>query len=112
VEVSVAVVDDATIQALNAQYRGQDRPTDVLSFSQDADIRVPGRPRLLGDVVISLHTATRQAGTERSVDDEVCQLAIHGVLHLLGYDDEVTEAYEEMVAKGAAIWSRVIADRG
>jgi probable rRNA maturation factor len=128
VEVSVALVDDAAMQTLNKQYRGLDTPTDVLSFAQEVGqtflsdqqeegqtgmsvlpstwLTPPGQPRLLGDVVISLDTAARQAAGARSLDDEVCQLAIHGVLHLLGYDDEVPEAYQTMVAKAAAVWSR------
>ncbi len=98
------------MQELNSQYRGKDNATDVLSFPQE---RIPGvrggrGPRLLGDVVISLDTAARQAEKAgHSLDNEVDQLAIHGVLHLLGYDDATTEGYAEMVRKGAAIWERI-----
>lgn len=109
VEVSIALVDDVAIQQLNAQYRKQDKPTDVLSFAQD-EPAMPGMPRLLGDVVISVDTAARQAAVAgQRLQDEVCQLAIHGILHLLGYDDVTTEGYEEMVRKGAEIWQRVAA---
>ncbi len=98
-EVSVALTDDETIRALNRDYRHQDRPTDVLSFSQRD--RVPGTPslpppsgqaELLGDVVISVETASRQAA-ERGADpgDELALLVVHGILHLLGYDDETDE---------------------
>jgi probable rRNA maturation factor len=101
-------VDDATIQRLNAEYRGKDAPTDVLSFTQDAEITAPGAPRLLGDVVVSLDTAAKQAEAGgRSLDDETTQLVIHGVLHLLGYDDVTVEGYAEMVRKGEEIWRRV-----
>ena len=92
--------DDAFIQQLNAQYRGLDRPTDVLSFGQeDGEDEGPG-PRVLGDIVISLPTARRQA--ERAgwpVGNEVTLLAIHGLLHLLGHDDETDEGAREMQAK-------------
>lgn len=72
------------------------------------DVVLPGMTRLLGDVVISLDTAQRQAeAAGRTLDDEVAQLAIHGVLHLLGYDDATHEAYEEMVRLGERIWRDV-----
>lgn len=105
VEVSLVLVDDAAMRALNARYRGIDRSTDVLSFTQEGDFAVPGAPRLLGDIVISVPTAGKQAvAAGHSLDDEVSQLAIHGALHLLGYDDANHEGYEEMVRKGADIW--------
>lgn len=110
VEVSIALVDDSTMQGLNAQYRGKDRPTDVLSFAQAEGMPMPGTLRLLGDVVISVDTARRQAETEgRTLDAEVSQLAIHGVLHLLGYDDVTDEGYTEMVTRGRTVWERVVA---
>jgi len=107
VEVSILLVDDAAIQALNARYRGKDEATDVLSFTQEDAFVIPGEPRILGDVVVSIDTATRQAAAGgRSLEDEVAQLIIHGVLHLLGYDDVTTKGYAEMVEKGARIWER------
>ncbi|MHB9129898.1 MAG: rRNA maturation RNase YbeY [Armatimonadota bacterium] len=111
VEVSIALVDDATIQRLNAEYRGKDAPTDVLSFTQEAEVTVPGAPKLLGDVVVSLDTAAKQAATGgRSLDDEAAQLVIHSVLHLLGYDDVTVEGYAEMVRKGEEVWQRIQTD--
>jgi probable rRNA maturation factor len=108
VEISIAMVDDEAIRQLNAQYRKKDQPTDVLSFPMEQDVRIPGMPRLLGDVVISMNTAARQAKAGgRSLDEELCHLVIHGVLHLLGYDDATAEGYTEMVEKGAAIWGRI-----
>ena len=110
VEISIALIDDAAMQELNARYRGKNIPTDVLSFSQESTIQLPGVPRLLGDIVVSLDTAARQAEhAGHPLDDEVAQLVIHGVLHLLGYDDVTPEGYAEMVAKGAEIWQRVYA---
>lgn len=96
------------MRALNAQYRGKDAPTDVLSFTQETAAPLPGAPRLLGDVVVSVDTAARQAAAGgRTLDDETAQLVIHGVLHLLGYDDATTEGFSTMVRKGTAIWERV-----
>jgi probable rRNA maturation factor len=88
-ELSVALVDDATIRELNARYRDKPRPTDVLSFSLLDGDHTERRGDLLGDVVIGLETAERQARRgRRSLDDEVLRLLIHGVLHLLGHDHE------------------------
>ncbi len=91
VEVSLTLTHDARVQELNRDYRGLDRPTDVLSFSLleglDLPPSTPGEPVLLGDVVISLDTAQRQAAEEgRSLASEVAWLVSHGVLHLLGFD--------------------------
>jgi len=84
-EISVVFCDDPFIQALNAEYRGRNKPTDVLSFAQDD-------PQTLGDIVISVPTAARQADAAGwPLESEIALLGIHGLLHLLGYDDE-TEA--------------------
>ena len=90
VEVSVALVDDRTIARLNRQYRGKEGPTDVLSFPLADSLDEPqpeGGPVLLGEVVISVARALEQA--ERyghSPQRELAYLAVHGCLHLLGYD--------------------------
>jgi probable rRNA maturation factor len=82
-ELSVLLCDDAFIQPLNAQWRGQDVPTDVLSFPQGEG---PG-PDLLGDVVISVESAERQAlEQEHTLQVELEVLLVHGLCHLLGYD--------------------------
>lgn len=89
-ELSVLLCDDACIHALNAQFRGLDAPTDVLAFAMEEGAPVPVAPgavEVLGDVVISLDTAGRQAAKAgRTIADEVIFLLAHGVLHLLGYD--------------------------
>lgn len=91
-ELSIALVGDEEMRRLNARYRDKDRPTDVLSFALDA-APVPGEARLLGDVVISLDTAARQAVARGvSTADEVRVLLTHGVLHLLGFDHERSAA--------------------
>ena len=88
-ELSIALVDDAEIAALNGRFRGRPRPTDVLSFSLVEGDHAERRGELLGDVVIALGVASRQARRRRvALDDEVARLLIHGVLHLLGHDHE------------------------
>ncbi len=95
-ELSILLTDDAFIQTLNAAHRGKDRPTDVLAFPQNEDEGMPTvlDHGLLGDVVISLDTAERQArGRKHSLVDEVAFLLAHGILHLVGYDHQ-TDAEE------------------
>ncbi len=101
-ELSVLLTDDRTIHALNLQHRDKDKPTDVLSFPLDegggADGAVSGT-RVLGDVVISLDTAARQArGRKRELLPEVRFLLAHGLLHLLGYDHADPAEKREMTA--------------
>jgi probable rRNA maturation factor len=85
-ELSVLLVDDATIEVLNHAHRGKERPTDVLAFPVD-ERPVEDGPRILGDVVISLETALRQARSRgRPLLAEVRFLLAHGLLHLIGYD--------------------------
>lgn len=92
-ELSIGLVDDAEIHRLNCRYRGKDKPTDVLAFAMREGPRAPGDGAVLGDVVISLDTAARQARrTRRAVAEEVRTLLIHGMLHLLGYDHERSAA--------------------
>ncbi|MCX8073708.1 MAG: rRNA maturation RNase YbeY [Candidatus Binatia bacterium] len=92
-EVCVQLVDDATIHALNRRYRGKDRPTDVLAFAAREGPRVPGDEQWLGDIVISVETAERQAREHgHSLLREVHCLTVHGLLHLLGYDHERSAA--------------------
>lgn len=89
--LSLVLCDDATIQGMNKEHRGKDEPTDVLSFEiqDDYDGKIALPVKLLGDLVISIDTAARQA-EERQHDllDELRVLLVHGVLHLCGYDHE------------------------
>ena len=88
-ELSLALVTDREIHVLNRQYRDKDKPTDVLSFPLADELQ----PFLLGDVVISVETAARQAQRRgHSLRKELQTLLIHGVLHLLGYDHEVSRS--------------------
>jgi len=86
-ELGVEFVGDGRMRGLNRRYRHRDRSTDVLAFPMRE--AVGPATLLLGDVVISLPTAVRQAAAERwSLDQEVARLMVHGVLHLVGYDHE------------------------
>ena len=85
-ELAVVLAGDRTLRSLNARYRGKDKPTDVLSFPG------PGGEAGLGDVVISLDTAERNArALGRTLPQEVDVLALHGFLHVLGYDHETDD---------------------
>lgn len=106
VEISLVLVDDQYIQQLNKEYRGVDRPTDVLSFAQrETTGEEPACPELpednlLGDIVLSLETAVRQAREYgHSLEREAAYLVVHGCLHLLGYDHETPEEKEIMRQK-------------
>ncbi len=101
-ELSVLLTNDTEIHALNLQHRQKDKPTDVLSFPLDegggADGAVSGT-RVLGDVVISLDAAARQASArKRELLPEVRFLLAHGILHLLGYDHANPREKREMDA--------------
>lgn len=104
-EVSIVIVDDEEIQKLNRDYRGKDTPTDVLSFPlQEGDFVVSEGDNLLGDIVISLETALRQAEDYgHSLEREVGFLTAHGMLHLLGYSHETIEAEKVMNEKAEAV---------
>jgi probable rRNA maturation factor len=100
-ELSVTVVDNGEIHALNREFRGKDKPTDVLSFPLfEADEGFEVDPAIgavaLGDIVISAERAKEQADEYgHSFAREVCFLAVHSTLHLLGYDHEVSEEDEK-----------------
>lgn len=106
VELSVVLVDAKQIQEINLEYRGLDKPTDVLSFAQEeGEIEFPEIDeisfRLLGDIVIALDVAQAQAQDYmHSFEREVAFLTAHGLLHLLGYDhgdQEGDQALEQML---------------
>jgi probable rRNA maturation factor len=97
------------MRRLNARYRGIDRSTDVLAFAMREGAFADLHPHVLGDVVLSAETALRQARARRhSLAEELTRLLIHGTLHLLGYDHEVspTEA-RRMRAKERELWRLV-----
>ncbi|MXV76592.1 rRNA maturation RNase YbeY [Candidatus Poribacteria bacterium] len=122
-EVSVLLTDDADIKHLNRDYRGVDAPTDVLAFAMREGEDGNVNPNVLGDLVISLETASRQlttgdqfSATRSSLETEkqettydtleieVALLAIHGVLHLLGYDHQTQEEATVMFEKQNTIF--------
>ena len=87
VELSIALVSDAQIKRLNKLYRNRDKPTDVLSFPIGEKVE---DWLILGDIVISVDTAKRQAKElGHSLEEELKRLLVHGLVHLLGYDHEL-----------------------
>lgn len=119
-ELSLVLCDDAFIRALNRQWRGIDSATDVLSFAmgegEDSDLNT----QILGDIVISLDTAARQAAElGHGVPEEMRVLLVHGFLHLLGYDHiepddaaEMAEAEARLLAMLGAAPGGLIARAG
>lgn len=111
-EVSVLLTDDNDIRNLNRDYRKIDEPTDVLAFAMREGEDNSLNPNLLGDLVISLETAARQAATANeglsvtssSIETEVAMLTIHGALHLLGYDHQTQDEATTMFEKQKAIF--------
>ena len=96
-EVSVMLTDDSQIQKLNSDYRQTDKPTDVLAFAMREGIDGKLHSELLGDVIISLATAKRQADeNDYTLDAELARLTVHGVLHLLGYHHQTQDEEEIM----------------
>jgi probable rRNA maturation factor len=99
-EVSLVLADDAMVQTLNRQYRGQDKATNVLSFAAldgEEDAPLSDGPLLLGDVVLAFETTSREAAAEaKTLNDHLSHLLVHGVLHLLGYDHLEEAEAEEM----------------
>jgi probable rRNA maturation factor len=100
-EISILFVGDQGIRHLNRQFRGIDCSTDVLSFPQLlGDVpEISGTP-VLGDVVVSLETALSQSKKHGlSLEEELFLLLIHGILHLLGYDHEISDQEDERMRK-------------
>lgn len=99
VEVCIRVVDAAESRQLNSSFRGQDRPTNVLSFP--ADVEIPeaeeGTDRILGDIVICDPVVRREAQTQnKSVHDHYAHMVVHGMLHLYGHDHVDPDEAEAM----------------
>lgn len=104
-EISFVLTDDRRMRSLNRAYRGKDKPTNVLSFAAlDAARYGSMRPKasmpwLLGDVVLASGVVAREAKAQRKgIEDHLSHLAVHGVLHLLGYDHEQDKDAEAMEA--------------
>lgn len=103
-EIGLRLTDDSQIQELNAQYRQQNQPTDVLAFAAlevdfpQTEEMLASVPLYLGDIIVSVNTAQRQAQQqEHSLPTELAWLAAHGLLHLLGWDHPDEESLERML---------------
>jgi probable rRNA maturation factor len=110
-EISLQLADDAQIRALNAQWRGVDKPTNVLSFPAAPRAKLAAAP-LLGDIVLSFETAEREAAEEgKTLADHCVHLVVHGFLHLLGFDHEDAAEADRMEALETSILAKLgIAD--
>jgi len=112
-ELSLLLVSDRRMRALNRRYRKKDRSTDVLAFPLREGRFSRFRGALLGDVVISMPTAKRQAAVlGHSLHDEVARLLVHGVLHLLGYDHERGARDASVMARKEKTILRAIQGKG
>ncbi|RLC75569.1 MAG: rRNA maturation RNase YbeY [Chloroflexi bacterium] len=110
--LTILLTDDEEITRLNRQFRGRDVPTDVLAFwtqdDQEGFVSAPEAQDYLGDVVISYERAVIQAEEQgHPVEDELAILVIHGVLHLLGYDDEEEEDRARMWARQSELFEEL-----
>ena len=110
-ELSLVLTDDAAIAVLNRDHRGLDKPTNVLSFPQDAPESDAYGP-LLGDIVIARETVVREAEAAGiSLSDHVAHMVVHGFLHLVGYDHMNDDEADEMEGLESAVLARLgIAD--
>jgi len=110
-EVSIVLTDDAHIRALNRQWRGMDKPTNVLSFPA-AEGEAISEAAHLGDIILAYETIAREAAAEgKTLADHLCHLVIHGILHLLGRDHMTDQDADVMEAQEIAALARLgIAD--
>jgi probable rRNA maturation factor len=106
-EVGVQLADDAHIRALNGQWRGIDKPTNVLSFPAAQSDRIASAP-MLGDIVLAFETVEREAREEgKSLADHVAHLVVHGFLHLIGFDHQAAAEADRMEAMETRILARL-----
>jgi len=107
-EVSVVLADDAALRALNRQWRQIDQATNVLSFPAIMPRSSNGMPRLLGDIAVAYETTARgAAAAHKPMLHHLAHLAVHGFLHLVGYDHDSDEAADEMERLEAKILARL-----
>lgn len=108
-ELSVLFAGDETLQALNREWRGKDRPTNVLSFPATESPSPAASMPLLGDIAISIETTEREAVLEnKKFNDHFMHLVVHGFLHLFGYDHETGEEADRM----ESLEIRILAELG
>ncbi|MBS1238927.1 MAG: ybeY [Deltaproteobacteria bacterium] len=110
-EISILLVDDLQIAAMNRRFLGREGPTNVIAFPMQEGRFSGLSPNLLGDVVISVDTAHREArAAGLALDERVTQLLVHGMLHLCGYDHEHDAAEaRRMAAKSRALLAKILA---
>jgi probable rRNA maturation factor len=107
-EVAIVLTDDQSIRALNRQWRGRDEPTNVLSFPARLAERGNGGPVHVGDIVIAYETTAREAAAEgKPFLHHLSHLAVHGFLHLVGYDHESYDEAETMESLERRILARL-----
>ena len=108
-ELSIVLVDDLEIAAMNRRFLHREGPTNVIAFPMRAGRFAALRPNLRGDVVISVETADREARSAGlSIEERVTQLLVHGILHLYGYDHERDPAEaRRMSAKSRALLAKI-----
>lgn len=101
-DVSIAIIGDSEMRRLNNEYRKKDKTTDILSFADDD-------PDFLGELVISYAQLKRQAPLySRSFDEELSFILIHGLLHLVGHEDETDKGADEMDRKGTELMEKIL----
>jgi probable rRNA maturation factor len=109
IELAIAVADDETLRQLNRRHLGEDVATDVLAFPNETRgpfVSLPRIPQYLGDVIVSFSRAETQAAeADHDVQTELQLLVVHGLLHLLGYEDAAEEERDRMWALQAEILS-------
>ena len=113
-ELAIVLTDDSAIRALNRHWRGKDEPTNVLSFPTSSPLAPQhagegkNAPRLFGDIVIAYETTAREAKAEhKPLRDHLAHLAVHGFLHLVGYDHVAEEEAAAMEALEIAVLARL-----
>ncbi len=115
IELGITLADDETVQALNRDHRGQDKPTNVLSFPLtvgDFEPGAPGAPLLLGDIILAFETVAREAAEQgKTLPNHALHLVIHGTLHLLGHDHDTDDDATTMERLETALMGKLgIAD--
>lgn len=107
-ELSILLCDDATIRPLNRDWRGLDKPTNVLSFPTFASLPLSAKP-MLGDLAVAFETVSREAEQDgKTLPDHLTHMIVHGVLHLVGHDHETAAEADGM----EALETRILAGLG
>lgn len=107
-QLSILLTDDAQLVQLNRDYRGVDEPTDVLAFAQSENHQGEPASGAIGDVVVSVERAYQQAAeVGRRPEAEICELVVHGVLHLMGLRDDTPAGRAEMCRRQREVLARL-----